>query len=538
MKPHGHTRSIADKCRDIWRSPGRFTKNPDIVQTPDGRLLLIYSDNDQHWSQESQVLTILESADMGETWHKFSEVASADLKKGDERLVTPRLSALSDGRLVALIDHDDYSHFHEEQSFGNWLFWSEDGGKTWSEHQENEIPGFEPDRVVELPDGRLAVVSHVMRGKSMEFAVVITISNDRGKTWKEYATIAHDGYHRFCEGALVILDGGKEYAVLMRENHCAGLPGYVSFSRDGCRNWTIPQMLPFHFHRPYGKQLPDGRVMATGRNLLGGIGTYAWAGYLKEEAGYYEIGGPQCDFDASLRDGALVIENGPDFDCRYTLLPPENSSSEVIFEASLKVEGEDDLPAAFFSVNGLILHGADRAVVYVAPNWIMLNDRGADFAKKIDMRRFRHIKIHNRRGILSVEADGVTLISQSVFHESKALGDFYSIEPGGRTQFGQCGETGKSRWQWVRCKIINPTFPDYHFYWNAADGKYPDQYQRDRLTLIHANVHPKKKSWPDHGYSSWVVLEDGSIVFVDYTNYGDEPSKSHLVGARFRPEDV
>ena len=64
-KLHSHTRSIADKCCDIWKSPGRFTKNPDIAITKQGRLLLVYSDNDRHWSQEMQILTILASDDEG-----------------------------------------------------------------------------------------------------------------------------------------------------------------------------------------------------------------------------------------------------------------------------------------------------------------------------------------------------------------------------------------------------------------------------------------------------------------------------------------
>jgi hypothetical protein len=531
MNLHSHTRSIADKCHDIWISPDRFTKNPDIVQTKEGRLLLVYSDNDQHWSQVNQVLTILASDDQGQKWYKLSEVDRANLAEGDERLVTPRLSYLSDGRLAVLVDHDDYGHFHEEQSFGNWLYWSEDGGKTWSPPQKNEIPGFEPDRIIELPDGRLSVVSHVMRSKSMEFAVVFTVSEDRGKTWKEYATVAHDGYHRFCEGALVLLD--TEWAVLMRENHCAGFPNYVSFSRDRGRNWSAPLMLPFHFHRPYGKQLPDGNVIVTGRNLLGGVGTYAWKGKLRAEAGYYEIGGPMAEYSASFKDGAFVIENGPELDGRYTLLPPENNKSEVIFEAELKVEGPDDKTVAFLSLMGI----ANETVIHVAPNWIMLNNRGADNAKKIDMRKYRHIRIHSRRGLLTVSVDGELLINQCFYHETVPYGDFYSPVPGKRTQFGQLGDEGKSFWKSVHCREINPTYPDYDFYWNAADGKYPDAYQRERLTLIHANVHPKIKG-PDHGYSSWLLLDDGSIYFVDYTNCGDKPSKSHLVGARFRPEDV
>ncbi len=538
MNLHSHTRSVADRCHDIHISPDRFTKNPDIVQTKDGRLLLVYSDNDQHWSQKTQVLTILESLDEGRTWHKLSEVDMADLEKGDERLVTPRLSALSDGRLAVLIDHDDFGHFHEAQPCGNWLYWSTDGGRTWGPHRVSGIPGFEPDRIVELPDGRLAVVSQVMREKSMEFAEVISFSYDGGATWKEEATLAHDGYHRFCEGGLIVLDGGRELAVVLRENHCGGLPGYVVFSLDGGYNWSAPQMLPFHLHRPYGKQLPDGRVLVTGRNLLGGVGTYAWCGNLRAECGQYQAGGPLANFDAGFEDGLLALRNGPGLDARYTLLPPECNRAEVRFEAELRVEGPDDTPVAFLCVSGYQLHSmATSAMVYIAPNWIMLGARGADFHKKADMRSLRRVAISHRYGLLQVSVDGQVLIQQSSFRENRAIGDWYNPKPGERTQFGGVGEQGASYWKSVDYHCVNPSQPDYRFRFNAAKGEYPDQYQRERLTLIHPNVHPSVNPWPDHGYSSHVTLPDGTIVFVDYTNLGDKPGKSHLVGGRFRAND-
>ncbi len=69
-----HTRSVADRVFEVWRSPGRFTKNPDIVGLPSGRLMLIYSDTDGHWSQESQVLTLLASDDSGKTWFKSGKL--------------------------------------------------------------------------------------------------------------------------------------------------------------------------------------------------------------------------------------------------------------------------------------------------------------------------------------------------------------------------------------------------------------------------------------------------------------------------------
>ena len=46
---------------------------------------------------------------------------------------------------------------------------------------DNGICGFEPDRVIDLPDGTLGVTSHLMRSESQEFAQVLWTSDDRGQ---------------------------------------------------------------------------------------------------------------------------------------------------------------------------------------------------------------------------------------------------------------------------------------------------------------------------------------------------------------------
>ncbi len=511
---HIHTRSVQHKVFQVWRSPGRFTKNPDIVALPSGRLLLIYSDTDAHWSQENQILTLLASDDGGRTWFKHREVVAHDLRRGEERLVTPRLSRLSDGRLVVLIDQDDYGHFHEEQRPGILAFWSKDNGDTWSSPQETLIKGFEPDRMLELPDGRLAVVSHLMRGASQEFAV-----------------IAHDGLHRFCEGALVLLDGGRELACVMRENHSAGIPCFVAFSQDMGRSWSAPLMLPFALHRPYAKQLADGRVLVTGRHVNGGLGTYAWCGDLRAEAGTYQAGGPRREFAAQLTEQALIIENRPGHECRYRLLPPESARSEVLMEADLKVEGATGTPVAFMAISRI------GVALQIAPDWIGLGE-GVDVKKPVEMTRFRRLTLHHRRGLLEVRVDGQTAMSACIFREEKPLGSFAGGGPlQGYTHWGQVGEQGRSFWHWCTYTVHNPSQPNFAWAWRAQDSRWPDDYQRRRLIQIHANS-PEQQPGPDHGYSSWVQFRDGRILLVDYTNYGDEPRRAHLVGVYLEPEDI
>jgi hypothetical protein len=529
-----HTRSVAHKVFEVWRSPGRFTKNPDLVQLPFGRLLFVYADNDAHWPLESEVLTFVASDDVGRTWYKFGEVARA-VQPQDERLVTPRLSRLSDGRLVVLCDHDDYQHFHEEQPSGNWAWWSNDGGVTWSGHHVTGIEGFEPDRIVELPDGTLGAASHLMLSETQCHGDILSVSEDGGKTWSRRSIIAADGHHFFCEGAIVRL-GGHRLACVMRENHSAGIPSFVAFSEDCGHTWSPPQMCPFALHRPYAKKLADGRVLVTGRHVNGGLGTYAWCGSLAAEAGRWVVGGPRGEFAATLTSDALVITNQPQHECRYTMLPAESSRSDVLFEAALRVNGAADEPAAFLSVS---THqwGGGPLVLLIAPRWIGFSATRPDKKAPVDMTRERTVAIRHRRGLVQVVVDGQVILSGCCRHDVPIPQDFWGGRPDRRTQFGQLGERGTSWWSRVRYEVRNPTFDDTVWEWQATSREWPDQYQRDRLIQIHAN-DPDQKPSPDNGYSSWVILDDGRVLFVDYTNCGDEPNRSHIVGAYLEPEDL
>jgi hypothetical protein len=140
---------------------------------------------------------------------------------------------------------------------------------------------------------------------------------------------------------------------------------------------------------------------------------------------------------------------------------------------------------------------------------------------------------------MDVLVDGVRLISGPIYMQEAPLGGAYgSGEPGpGRTQFGQVGEVGASYWQSFSCTITNPTHAPFAWSWSAASGLWPDDYARRRLIQIHGNDRTPERG-PDHGYSSWLVLPDGRIMFVDYTNFGDPANRSHLVGAYIEAKDI
>lgn len=524
--------SILQPAFSIWRNPGRFTKNPDLVKLESGRLLLVYSDTDRHWSEIDQVLTILCSDDDGRTWSKLAEVDRADLKAGDERLVTPRLSALSDGRLVVICDHDDWGHFHEDQEPGNWLWWSADDGKTWSAPEKPSIKGFEPDRIIELPDGCLATVSHQMFRETQEFGILLTVSQDGGKTWDLRSIVAHDGFHRFCEGALVILQNNR-LACVMRENHSGGFPSFVVFSDDNGQTWGAPGHLPFSFHRPYARQLPDGRVLVTGRNVLGGIGTYGWCGDLEKVSGTYAVGGPPTTFDARLVDGLLLIENARSRHCLFQLLPPQDCFSTIIFEAVLKVESPEMVPAACLTISNLYGKISTTGFVLSIGESFLTWNKPDDPVHHVpvDFSSYRHVRIRHSAGLLTVEVDGERVGSVCIFGSRHAVSHLHGLwEHGMRTTFGQMGNRGRSWWKSVSYSVNNRDVAGLEWAWNADKGTWPHQYQIDNHIRIHAN-DPDQQPWPDHGYSSWLPLDDKRIFLVDYTNLDDPPGNSHLVGA-------
>ena len=527
-----HPRSVDHKVFDIWRSPGRFTKNPDIVQLDSGRILLIYNDSDSHGQQEFLILTLLASDDLGRTWFKLKEVATADHGRGEERLRSPRISKLSDGRLVIICDLDDDGHFHEDQPPGNQLWWSGDEGETWEGPIDSGIMGFEPDRIIELPDGRLAVCAHMMLRDSQEFAEIMTVSEDGGKSWGNWSIVAHDGYHRFCEGAFVLLDEGKTLACVMRENHSNGIPSYVVFSEDSGATWSPPQMCPFAIHRPYVKELSDGRVLVTGRHVNGGLGNYGWVGDLKEEAGRHVIGGPRRKYAASLNHEALVIENRPEHECTYSLLPAEGPASEFRLEAVVKAEGANLDTMAFLSIN------THQTIITIGPDFIEINKarvRRADNYRDLNFRDYRNVEITHLRGWLQVRVDDQMIFNKSVFSGRSDWPNLRGSAAIGRTQFGQSGEAGKSYWKSVSWSCKNRTLEDHSWSWSASSGELPDQYQRNRLIQIHGNT---PEPGPDHGYSSWIMLDDGRVFLADYTNFGDVRPTCHLVGVYLEPDDL
>ena len=239
---------------DIWRIPGRFTKNPDIIRFPNGRMMLVFCETDQHWALKFSRITTLESTDGGKTWGVSRVIAEADIQKGEERWVTPRLSRLRSGRLIIICDHDDYHYYHEDRPSGIWIWFSDDEGKSWSAPKLTGVPGIEPGRVIELADGTLLMNAHMAFRDNFKMAEFVMRSTDGGRSWKDLAVIAKDKVHNHVEGHILEHSSGTLVCIL-RENNHNGYPSYVAFSPDQGRTWSRPRALPFSGDRPFALSL-------------------------------------------------------------------------------------------------------------------------------------------------------------------------------------------------------------------------------------------------------------------------------------------
>jgi len=523
----------APRVWPIWRIPGRFTKNPDLVRFPSGKMMLVFSDADQHWAQGITRITTLETTDEGKTWGNPRVIAEADVRKGEERWITPRITLLKSGRLIVICDHDDYRHAHEDQPPGIWLWFSDDEGRTWSPPRLTGVPGLEPGRIIELPDGTLLISSHMAFRDNFKNAEFVMRSQDGGLTWGDLSIVAKDRVHNHCEGQVLALSTGV-LACIMRENNHNGYPSYVSLSYDQGHTWAPPKALPFSGDRPFVGQMSDGRVLVTYRNQSGNTGTNACLGDLFTGTGY-QVFGTHYQDAFELKDGALHIQNRPEADTHYTLVPPESFRSNIVFEATLRVEGPADQAIATFAlgrfgVRAYVLRDQiwlDFGRGGQGPNPAHPTRPGADAVHTVDMTAEHRLAFKTLHGRMWVEVDGVPVIHAVITQE-------LPLTP---TLFGRVkGSQGDVWFRSVCYQAVNETEPDFAWAWEARSGKFPDQYQFDHILVVAPNP-PETGKTPDHGYSSWLQLPDGRIYLVDYSNRGDTPPSSHLYAALFSLDD-
>lgn len=258
---------------------GVKSKNPDTALVPTelmvrgDRCTMFVSTHDGTFADWKAWM--VHSDDSCRTWGTLEPVPG----RLHHRTFVRNVIETQDGRLLLPFQHylrvgetretRDGRRFSPPTDPRNGVLMSEDGGMTWTEHgdirlvREDDYHGWAENNVVELSDGRIAMVIRA-DGKKVLYTA---ISADGGRTWPEVAepgTIPNPGSKATIYGL-----GGDKVALLHNPNpsHRSPLALWVSF--DGMKTWPYQRVLVSESaDGPKGRlNYPDGFVSADGNWL-------------------------------------------------------------------------------------------------------------------------------------------------------------------------------------------------------------------------------------------------------------------------------
>ncbi|MFO7946024.1 MAG: sialidase family protein [Armatimonadota bacterium] len=245
---------------------------PDCVKTTSGKIIVIYRESEAHACREFSDLVMRHSTDEGLTWSDRQVlIQSAKDDKALFKWNCPRVSQLSDGRLVALCD--GYRIPPGEISTRDsrtFLWFSDDDGETWEGPEETPITGIVPDKIYETKAGTWLVAAHVGRKGQRGLWQRVFRSTDSGESWEGPIDVAKRDGLNLCEASVIQLPDERLVAY-MRENSGKGWSAYKAISEDDGKSWHGPYETHIPAcHRPVSGYLPSGRIMVTFAYMMPG----------------------------------------------------------------------------------------------------------------------------------------------------------------------------------------------------------------------------------------------------------------------------
>jgi len=263
----------------VSRDDSIYQAWPDVALAPSGRLVCVFAECTHHADRGYTRMMYVTSDDRGRGWSPKQPLTEG--LYGEHRKTpfwdNPRISALSDGRLCAVVD----KHLRHQQ-YGTtvevYMLFSADEGRSWSALVLTPVAGGGLDQVIELKRGRHAgrwvLACHQERDDGWKVDAYVT--DDAGRTWQGPNRVAADPRLKFCEPSVLELPGG-ELVCFMREESKLGLDAFKCVSRDGGLTWSphVPFPLP-DCHRPIAGMLQSGRVLITHRFAQCGKGWLGW----------------------------------------------------------------------------------------------------------------------------------------------------------------------------------------------------------------------------------------------------------------------
>lgn len=268
-----------------------YYSESSVVQLTSGDLLVTSPDNRGLAHTDAGSIVLSRSVDGGQSWKNSPRQFIYRAGESDGYSCGP-ISVLSDGVLLCHADHTRYliqadgiAHIAPRgasQQETVYLTRSIDGGTTW----ENPWPVrvipmqgcFVKDGILELPDGGLLMplsgtrhtISHKFPPNDDDaFRSYIVRSDDRGRTWYYYSTIAMDpaGILNLWEPTITRLPSGRIIALLRSDYvHMIAPPGgylYTSYSDDDGASWSIAHRTPLWGYPADLITLRDSRVLAV-----------------------------------------------------------------------------------------------------------------------------------------------------------------------------------------------------------------------------------------------------------------------------------
>lgn len=509
---------------------GWYHSVANVADTPEG-LVAVYRLSDSHTAVYTHIMAAY-SKDGGKTWGGHRSISHRNVWEHHRVWVAPQLSRLSDGRLVIICDlahrtsHDDWPPLtrwqqHPPRGMWNCLFWSDDNGRFWSGPVECDDVGGEPGYIAELHDGTLLYTrtesarAELFKDGPLPWGDIYyrnraVFSDDKGKTWNRNTLITDAPFQGDCEVGVVELEPNHLLAAtrIGFGGGRFGQPSRLVHSYDGGRTWEKPTLAPFYGQRTIIRKLQSGNLLVTYRNRWGTPASYAFTWNPEETLSFEPNAFIWEESRCRMEDGAMVLstEGTRESEVLFGLYPALTDESEVDLSATLRIP-DADLEGALVSAGFLARIGV-KGVFLVEDESRRIDATGTQtteaaaaagefgFANEgTDWHTYRFVRGGGR---LQIFVDGEIKLeracSDHAVREVRFGSDLKSV----------------NLWRSVSAKVKNPGDYSIDWSWEAASGKYPDQFRRDRMVVLDYTA--------DSGYSGWTQRKDGSIVIVDYTN--------------------
>ncbi len=263
---HKFTVSRDDNIYQAW---------PDVALTPSGRLVCVFSECTHHGDRSYTRVMLCDSTDRGRSWTPKRPL-TLPTRAPEAFWNCARISTLRDGRLVVVVDRILRSeNSSRQEELANYLFFSGDEGRTWSEPRLTPALGIVPDQIRELDNGRWLLACHWKDPEAGTLVQRLWFSDDQGAKWHGPVIVGRQPGLNLCEASILQVSG-QTLVAFLRENSFQGWDCYKTISRDNGATWGDLIRFPLPgCHRPVAGFLRDGRILITYRFMQGGKG---WLG--------------------------------------------------------------------------------------------------------------------------------------------------------------------------------------------------------------------------------------------------------------------